>query len=110
MAQLIPARSSCLHRLTAGKKRASERLERKLHDDYLLWTFEILSTARAFAETAAPAIDFTERLLMPGDFDSEFTERPPIPISRQNSGNEQLPSSVQEKEASRRRCEATGLC
>lgn len=37
MAKLIPARSTCLHRMTAGEKRVSERLEQKLEDDYLLW-------------------------------------------------------------------------
>ncbi len=37
MAKLIPARSTCLPRMTAGEKRVSERLEEKLEDDYLLW-------------------------------------------------------------------------
>lgn len=37
MAILIPARSSCVGRMTAGEKRLSERLEQKLEDDYLLW-------------------------------------------------------------------------
>ncbi len=37
MATLIPARSSCVGRMTAGEKRLSERLEQKLEDDYLLW-------------------------------------------------------------------------
>jgi hypothetical protein len=37
VAKLIPGRSSCLHRMTSGEKRVSERLEQKLDDDYLLW-------------------------------------------------------------------------
>lgn len=37
MATQIPARGTCLHRMTAGEKRLSERLEQKLEDDYLLW-------------------------------------------------------------------------
>ncbi|MFM2280007.1 MAG: hypothetical protein RLZZ444_2238, partial [Pseudomonadota bacterium] len=37
MAKLIPARNSCLPRMTPGEKRFSERLEDKLEDDYLLW-------------------------------------------------------------------------
>ena len=37
MATLIPIRSGCLPRMTAGEKRFSERLESKLEDDYLLW-------------------------------------------------------------------------
>jgi len=37
MAKLIPARPTCLPRMTAGEKRVSERLEQKLDDDYLLW-------------------------------------------------------------------------
>lgn len=37
MATQIPARSTCLHRMTTGEKRLSERLEQKLEDDYLLW-------------------------------------------------------------------------
>ncbi|MDF4024724.1 3'-5' exonuclease [Luteibacter sp. PPL201] len=37
VAKLIPARASCLPRMTAGEKRVSERLEQKLDDDYLLW-------------------------------------------------------------------------
>ncbi|SFW55697.1 UvrD/REP helicase N-terminal domain-containing protein [Luteibacter sp. UNCMF366Tsu5.1] len=37
MARLIPSRSTCLPRMTAGEKRVSERLEQKLDDDYLLW-------------------------------------------------------------------------
>ncbi|WP_448098825.1 3'-5' exonuclease [Luteibacter yeojuensis] len=37
MAKLIPARSTCLPRMTAGERRVSERLEEKLEDDYLLW-------------------------------------------------------------------------
>ncbi|HET7306678.1 MAG TPA: 3'-5' exonuclease [Gammaproteobacteria bacterium] len=37
MATLIPARSTCLGRMTSGEKRLSERLEQKLEDDYLLW-------------------------------------------------------------------------
>lgn len=37
MATLIPARNSCLSRMTAGEKRFSERLEQKLEDDYLCW-------------------------------------------------------------------------
>ncbi|MBB3227711.1 hypothetical protein FHW69_002334 [Luteibacter sp. Sphag1AF] len=37
MAKLIPARGTCLHGMTSGEKRVSERLEQKLDDDYLLW-------------------------------------------------------------------------
>lgn len=37
MAKLVPARHSCLPRMTAGEKRLSERLEQKLEDDYLCW-------------------------------------------------------------------------
>lgn len=37
MASLIPTRSSCLARMTAGERRLSERLEQKLEDDYLVW-------------------------------------------------------------------------
>lgn len=37
MATLVPARNSCLPRMTAGEKRLSERLEQKLEDDYLCW-------------------------------------------------------------------------
>ncbi len=37
MAKQIPARSSCVNRMTSGEKRVSERLEQKLDDDYLFW-------------------------------------------------------------------------
>jgi hypothetical protein len=37
MATLIPAISSCVSRMTGGERRLAERLEQKLHDDYLLW-------------------------------------------------------------------------
>lgn len=37
MAKLIPTRSSCLHRMSRGEKRFSERLEQKLEEDYVLW-------------------------------------------------------------------------
>lgn len=37
MAKIVPARHSCLPRMTAGEKRLSERLEQKLEDDYLCW-------------------------------------------------------------------------
>ena len=37
MAQFFPARNSCLRRMTSGEKRTSERLEKKLEDDYLVW-------------------------------------------------------------------------
>ncbi|THD10695.1 DEAD/DEAH box helicase [Metallibacterium scheffleri] len=37
MAKLVPARSTCLRRMTSGERRFSERLEQKLEDDYLLW-------------------------------------------------------------------------
>jgi hypothetical protein len=37
MAELIPTRSSCLRRMTAGERRVAERLEDKLEDDYVCW-------------------------------------------------------------------------
>ena len=37
MATLIPNRSSCTGRMTAGERRLSSRLEEKLDDDYLCW-------------------------------------------------------------------------
>lgn len=37
MAKMFPVRSACLHRMTGGEKRLSERLEQKLEDDYLCW-------------------------------------------------------------------------
>lgn len=37
MATLIPAISTCKPRMTSGERRAAERLEAKLDDDYLLW-------------------------------------------------------------------------
>lgn len=37
MAVLIPARGSCVSRMTTGERRLSERLEDKLDDDYLVW-------------------------------------------------------------------------
>lgn len=37
MATLVPARHSCLPRMTNGEKRFSERLEQKLEGDYLCW-------------------------------------------------------------------------
>lgn len=37
MAQFFPVRGSCLHRMTSGERRFSERLEKKLEDDYLCW-------------------------------------------------------------------------
>lgn len=37
MARLIPSRNACLPRMTGGEKRLSERMEKKLEDDYLLW-------------------------------------------------------------------------
>jgi hypothetical protein len=37
MANLIPNRSSCLPRMTAGERRLTLRLEEFLEDDYLVW-------------------------------------------------------------------------
>ena len=37
MATMIPGRSSCLARMTAGEKRFSQRVDDKLEDDYLVW-------------------------------------------------------------------------
>ena len=37
MATLIPARSACVSRMTAGERRLAERLEHKLDSDYLVW-------------------------------------------------------------------------
>lgn len=37
MATLIPARATCVGRMTTGEKRLSERLEDKLDGDYLVW-------------------------------------------------------------------------
>ena len=37
MATLIPARSTCVSRMTAGERRLAERLEHKLDSDYLVW-------------------------------------------------------------------------
>ena len=37
MATLIPARSACVSRMTAGERRLAERLEHKLDRDYLVW-------------------------------------------------------------------------
>ncbi|MDB5986907.1 MAG: helicase [Nevskia sp.] len=37
MATLVPARNACLSRMTSGERRFSERLEKKLEDDYLCW-------------------------------------------------------------------------
>lgn len=37
MATLIPARPTCVARMTNGERRLSERLEDKLDDDYLVW-------------------------------------------------------------------------
>ena len=37
MAKLIPARNTCLPRMTSGERRFAQRLEDKLEDDYLVW-------------------------------------------------------------------------
>lgn len=37
MATVIPARSTCVSRMTQGEKRTAERLEQKLDEDYLVW-------------------------------------------------------------------------
>ncbi len=37
MATLIPSRTTCLPRMTAGERRFAHRLEDKLEDDYLVW-------------------------------------------------------------------------
>jgi hypothetical protein len=37
MATLIPAKSTCVSRMTSGERRLAERLEDKLDDDYLVW-------------------------------------------------------------------------
>lgn len=37
VATLIPARSTCLPRMTGGERRFAARLEDKLEDDYLVW-------------------------------------------------------------------------
>lgn len=37
MATVIPALSTCVSRMTPGERRAAERLEQKLDDDYLVW-------------------------------------------------------------------------
>ena len=37
MATVIPALSTCVARMTPGERRAAERLEHKLDDDYLVW-------------------------------------------------------------------------
>lgn len=37
MATMIPGRSTCLSRMTAGEKRFSQRIDEKLEDDYLVW-------------------------------------------------------------------------
>ena len=50
MATQIPARSTCLHRMTTGEKRLSERLEQKLEDDYLLWWDVPIGPKQTFTE------------------------------------------------------------
>jgi hypothetical protein len=37
MATLLPARSTCVSRMTHGERRLAERLEHKLDSDYLVW-------------------------------------------------------------------------
>lgn len=37
MATLIPAKSTCVSRMTSGERQLAERLEDKLDDDYLVW-------------------------------------------------------------------------
>lgn len=37
MAVLIPSLTTCVSRMTQGERRAAERFEQKLDDDYLLW-------------------------------------------------------------------------
>jgi len=37
MATLLPARSTCVSRMTPGERRLAERLEHKLDSDYLVW-------------------------------------------------------------------------